>query len=215
MSTSERTFHPFSRLPAELRLQIWEQSRESGREVDVRFELREHRDGRHLMSRTPTPAILHTCREARYSNIYRQAFSDVQYGTERSERSYVWVNWDCDIINIGHVVETWDCVHWTYWPCIKRLRFEANLLLCSNIAHLKSCLSLKRITVRCQPGKYRWRVAFPDCPITGNKEVTVGVDSNRIEELDGHDNALVQTARYKPYEEEWSVEITSSFFRLS
>lgn len=91
MAEGERTFHLFPRLPAELRLQVWEQSLDYEREVDITVRVEFVRDlsarivftpgtlasARHLLSRTSTPTILHTCREGRYSWFYQKAFSEI------------------------------------------------------------------------------------------------------------------------------------------
>ncbi|KAK1774702.1 hypothetical protein QBC45DRAFT_457873 [Copromyces sp. CBS 386.78] len=214
MADLGRTFHPFPRLPAELRLQVWEQSREYGREVDVRVESRAGPGGRssvHLLSRTPTPAILHTCQESRYSRAYQQAFMDIPHPGRRgiNERSYVWVNWDCDTINVGKTNVVWfrfgrDCAS------IQCLRFERNLLPLE-IRDLQQYLSLKRVVFICKSGEYDWRPAFTDCPTSCTKKVTVVVGQDNVENLEGNEDTLVDRASDITHEE-WSVVITPSFF---
>lgn len=63
------TFHPFSRLPLELRWRIWELSIEP-REVAVGRELSR-------CSRTPPPSVLHACAESRshLQSLYTKAFA--------------------------------------------------------------------------------------------------------------------------------------------
>ncbi|KAF2003792.1 hypothetical protein P154DRAFT_590260 [Amniculicola lignicola CBS 123094] len=94
------TFHPFPRLPFELRAQIWEMTVEP-RVVDVRVaysnEIMEY--GRRLVSSTSTPAILHVCREARDHGLYEKGFSEI--ASRGVGFQHVWVNFDIDIIDIG------------------------------------------------------------------------------------------------------------------
>jgi hypothetical protein len=69
----------FSRLPTELRLQIWEMTIEP-RIVDVRMkESRSMPKGVYLISKTPAPAILRVCRESRSIGLgaYQKAFSEI------------------------------------------------------------------------------------------------------------------------------------------
>ena len=75
------TFHPFPRLPLELREQIWKDTVEP-RTVDVR-RVRDKwsqpylgRYGR-LVSSTPIPATLHSCREARNLGLYERVIFEV------------------------------------------------------------------------------------------------------------------------------------------
>jgi hypothetical protein len=119
------TFHPFPRLPLELREQIWKDAVEP-RTVDVRRILAwPHCQ---LVSSTPIPAILQSCREARnlargpYKQYFFEAHATTKWrGTyapeiaiERffspdepeeegpvSELRYVWLNLDIDTVDIG------------------------------------------------------------------------------------------------------------------
>lgn len=130
------TFHPFPRLPAELRAQIWELTVEP-RVVDVRVRM-EHciwrgKVTRVVRSSTPVPGPLQTCREARNSRLYQREFSDLDYivtvarknrrprpGPE-PERRYVWLNLDIDMVSIGSTaIKCYDSVDHS----IKRLRLE-------------------------------------------------------------------------------------------
>jgi hypothetical protein len=70
------------------------------RTVDVR-EKREYGSwGKllHVISSTPVPAVLHACHEARNQGLYQQAFNI----SSVVERRYVWVNFEVDMISIGH-----------------------------------------------------------------------------------------------------------------
>lgn len=91
-------FHPFPRLPFELRAQIWELTVEP-RTVEIRYK-REYQDAGskvlHVTSSTPVPATLQACRDARNLRLYQRAFNA---GTEPR---YVWVDFEIDTISIGH-----------------------------------------------------------------------------------------------------------------
>jgi hypothetical protein len=70
------TFHPFPWLPLELREQIWKDTVEP-RTVDVRrFRKWDQRYGQ-LVSSTPIPPILQSCREARNLGLYERVFFEV------------------------------------------------------------------------------------------------------------------------------------------
>ncbi|KAF1937319.1 hypothetical protein EJ02DRAFT_515300 [Clathrospora elynae] len=162
------TFHPFPRLPLELRLAIWEMTVEP-REVEVRIVRPTPEDPREAMNPHPRdwiyinsfrfeeamrdvptstragrkarrkarqewkpyqphvhmvsstiPAALHTCREARKHGLYQQISLDVDE-QHPTDRRYVWLNLDIDLINIG-------TSHLNYFipiaPSIKRLKFS-------------------------------------------------------------------------------------------
>ncbi|KAJ3573084.1 hypothetical protein NPX13_g4831 [Xylaria arbuscula] len=102
------TFHPFPRLPAELRLQIWAMT-VVPRIVDVNVEAdttpgpkRKFRDPplAKLLSSTPVPAILQACQESRYQGLYEQAFTEIPHAKTTSRR-YIWLNLEIDMISIG------------------------------------------------------------------------------------------------------------------
>jgi hypothetical protein len=115
------TFHPFPRLPAELRDQIWEMTVEP-RTIDVRVcRDRSWKIGR-LVSSTPVPATLQSCREARnhLQRLYRRAFSELDQ-RPGSERRYVWTNLDMDLVSIGRsMFDDFELGA----SSIKRLKFE-------------------------------------------------------------------------------------------
>ncbi|KAH8678289.1 hypothetical protein BX600DRAFT_451843 [Xylariales sp. PMI_506] len=82
------TFHPFQRLPTELRQRIWELSM-APRKLVIRARRR---------YRSPVaPTLLHTCMEARsylrkyYTKSFRPVFCPDQY---------TWVNFDLDVIQM-------------------------------------------------------------------------------------------------------------------
>jgi hypothetical protein len=105
---SMTTFHPFPRLPFELRAQVWELTVEPRRvEVRVRYKETLVPDGdpsgdgpkttrvRRLVSFTPVPATLQACREARNLGLSQQAFSELF----ASETRYLWFNWEVDMLS--------------------------------------------------------------------------------------------------------------------
>ena len=101
------TFHPFPRLPAELRAQIWQMTVEP-RIVEVCFKTKRELGRRPfsvLTSSTYVPAPLQTCQEARNARLYQRCFSDlaIRYGyPEDAERRYIWLNLDIDMVSIGN-----------------------------------------------------------------------------------------------------------------
>lgn len=90
------TFHPFTRLPFEIRTRIWEITVEP-RTVEIGFKREKKTWGAilHATSSTPVPAILHVCYEARNLGLYERAFS---FGFEPR---HLWVNFEMDMISIG------------------------------------------------------------------------------------------------------------------
>ncbi|KAH6625095.1 hypothetical protein C7974DRAFT_395408 [Boeremia exigua] len=145
------TFHPFPRLPLELREQIWNDTVEP-RTVDVR-RVREgtQRYGQ-LVSSTPIPAILQSCREARNLGLYERVFFEVaavkkstsdnasQVAVERffmpdgqgeegskkggspdTEQRYVWLDLDIDMVDIG---ASEFCNYRSIASAVKRLKFK-------------------------------------------------------------------------------------------
>ncbi|KAF6797587.1 hypothetical protein CSOJ01_12905 [Colletotrichum sojae] len=110
------TFHPFQRLPLELRILIWELTVES-RVVELRVAAKGPM--RHLRSSTPVPAQLQTCREARE---HPTTHHDTEGDPERER--YVWFNYEIDILSIGktEMGDLWPISHH-----IRRLRLERPL----------------------------------------------------------------------------------------
>ncbi|CAN9132517.1 unnamed protein product [Alternaria alternata] len=76
------TFHPFPRLPLELREQIWKDTVEP-RIVDVRRVRKGTERYGQLISSTPIPAILQSCREARNLGLYERVFFEVTPATKK------------------------------------------------------------------------------------------------------------------------------------
>ncbi|KFG80504.1 hypothetical protein MANI_022524 [Metarhizium anisopliae] len=103
------TFHPFPRLPFELRAMVWALAAEP-RTVEISFDYGGGINPQvlqsdftkamyYLVSSTPVPAVLHTCRESRKQSPYEKLFY-----CQETEPCYVWVNFDLDMfIGIGDV----------------------------------------------------------------------------------------------------------------
>ena len=98
------TFHPFSRLPQELRIQIWRAHLTSmePRNLIIRSDRPKNftRPLQYFHSPTPIPPLLHTCLESRLEalSFYVVAF------TNGSNPRFTWTNFQFDII----VITEWD-----------------------------------------------------------------------------------------------------------
>jgi hypothetical protein len=88
----QQTFHQFVRLPAELRIQIWQMS---AHPRNVHLSLKgSHQSTMHVTTSTPPPPVVHTCHESRTHSAYNQTFA-----TSIDQR-YIWINFECDLISI-------------------------------------------------------------------------------------------------------------------
>ncbi|EGY15175.1 hypothetical protein VD0002_g6576 [Verticillium dahliae] len=119
-------FHPFSRLPAELRLHIWNLAAEPRRVMILGISCYSYEGGAMVghelfTSRTPVPAVLHACCEARQLPSYRKAFASQFASAPESRQDYVWVDFAADTIQ---------CSESLVWfspeerPLIRHLRME-------------------------------------------------------------------------------------------
>ncbi|KAK3492027.1 uncharacterized protein B0T23DRAFT_316933 [Neurospora hispaniola] len=120
------TFHPFPRLPLELRLVIWEASisprtinfrtcafRCGGDDQEQRVEVSIPTPKPNISfwtftSTPPPPPILHTCRESRniglhFQGGYQKAFSTwcLPYFDGSWNNRYLWVHFELDIFDFG------------------------------------------------------------------------------------------------------------------
>lgn len=96
------TFHPFPRLPFELRAMIWKATVEP-RTVVVRLYFGpEDLETRALwfISPTPVPATLQICQEVRNLGLYKKEFTELSQCCQQGEGRYVWLNLDIDIIDV-------------------------------------------------------------------------------------------------------------------
>jgi hypothetical protein len=163
--------HPFPRLPAELRAQIWELTVES-RTVDVRIvqkripvlpDVPSTRSGlaSYLVSHTPVPATQQTCQESRNLGLYQRAFSDV-YLYNGVERRYVWANLDIDIIDIG---TTELHIFLPVASLIHRLKFareNQDFFFHAEVYELPRFSNVKELHVVCAAGLWQWLGASED-----------------------------------------------------
>ncbi|KAJ8130534.1 hypothetical protein O1611_g3096 [Lasiodiplodia mahajangana] len=91
------TFHPFPRLPVEIRLKIWALA--AG---PRNLKISRTPSAKWLplgttfayASPNPPPAVMHVCREARQNAPYRKAFLT----SAAAETKYIWVNFQNDMI---------------------------------------------------------------------------------------------------------------------
>ncbi|KAI1358327.1 hypothetical protein F5Y08DRAFT_345838 [Xylaria arbuscula] len=97
------TFHPFPRLPIELRIQIWSLAA-NRRRLDIgpaQMELNAVTmaeisvDPPDYTSCVPPPAVMHACRESRQYAPYQKAFFS-------PPDKYLWVNFQEDMICLAH-----------------------------------------------------------------------------------------------------------------
>jgi hypothetical protein len=167
------TFLPFPRLPAELRCKIWELAVEP-RIVDVEIQYKNERyqssdnETPRLVSHTPSPAVLHTCREARneVEGFYQKSFSEVagpSDGRRRYRRRCVWLALEIDIVDIG---ETYFSLFKPVASVIKRLRFEREnsdkFFYHSEVNKLRHFVNVKEIQIVCADGLGSWHGATED-----------------------------------------------------
>lgn len=115
-------FHPFPRLPLELRQRIWEISAQQPRELPMQYAVDDEQTPkriRHWYSPTKAPALLYTCAESRshlQSNIYSRAFKT------GSHPRYTWVNFEVDTIRIPQellrsIVDEWNPIRHLALEC--------------------------------------------------------------------------------------------------
>jgi hypothetical protein len=145
------TFHPFPRLPFELRAQIWE---ETIRPRVVKVEVGQDRpeDPWYLRTSTPPPAPLHACREARNARLYQKSFTELA-NPNGAGQQYVWLNLDIDIISIGKTPARY------YNPVghlIQRLKFERVYVPFTQGYNLRLFVNLKELHIVAVEGIWRW-----------------------------------------------------------
>lgn len=156
-------FHPFPRLPTELRACIWALADEP-RVVDVRVVPDNLLEVQRLVSPTPVPAILQTCQEARNLGLYKQSFSEVTATKANTaagaESRYVWLNLDIDMVSIGKTSFR------AFAPValsIQRLRFEREnsdeFFYHFEVRELWDWVNTEEIHVVCEDGMEAWHGA--------------------------------------------------------
>ncbi|KAI4641534.1 hypothetical protein J4E93_007631 [Alternaria ventricosa] len=184
------TFHPFPRLPLELREQIWKDTVEP-RTVDVRRT----REYNQLVSSTPIPAILQSCREARNLGLYERVYFEVaavkkfkndhapemlikdffmpdeeqgekepeKVGCPKTEQRYVWLDFDIDMLDIG---ASYFSKYKAIAPAIKRLKFErengCEYFYHTESRRLKEFINVEEVHIVCADGFWMWAGAIED-----------------------------------------------------
>ncbi|KAI1305418.1 hypothetical protein F5Y03DRAFT_355822 [Xylaria venustula] len=92
------TFHPFPRLPVELRIQIWSLA-VSSRSLEIGdigpYQMGLSPEYMKYTSRIPPPAVMHVCWESRQYAPYKKAFF---WPPDR----YLWVNFQQDTICLAY-----------------------------------------------------------------------------------------------------------------
>lgn len=157
MAKKRTKFHPFPRLPAELRTRIWELAQAEPRVVEIRVKRSEGTWGdiKHISSPTKSPALLHACRESRRcalkQSLYQKAF------TLGTRPRYTWVNFELDMISIKPIsfshLEPEKAL-------IQRLRMEGpndEGFLHFQSKELRGFPNLKEVHVVCTDGLMSWR----------------------------------------------------------
>ncbi|KAI0542597.1 hypothetical protein GGR58DRAFT_452882 [Xylaria digitata] len=132
------TFHPFPKLPAELRIQIWTLA--AGPrilQIHVFLKTPKSKDFGYA-SPTPAPAVLHVCRESRLIAPYQKAFFTSTPVCGGTDTKYIWVNFQQDMICLAdHQLERLG----PYQADIERLRFSVPTGLHGHYLH--SCFFRK------------------------------------------------------------------------
>lgn len=156
------TFHPFPRLPFELRARIWNLTAEP-RTVEVSLWPLTGVGDCSLVSRTPVPAPLQACRESRreLQRQYEQAFAELEK-RRPLERRYIWVNFDMDLIDIG----TWELNRFSsVEESLQRLKMErepTEYFCRLEVEDLRKFTRLREIHVVCPSGLLDWSGTLED-----------------------------------------------------
>ncbi|KAI1108859.1 hypothetical protein F5Y14DRAFT_456581 [Nemania sp. NC0429] len=150
------TFHHFPRLPPELRVQIWEAA-VVPRTVEVGIP-GQSAVPRRLVSPTPVPAILQTCREARNPGLYQKAFSELaSIDAADGEPRHVWLRFEIDTVSIGTTALG---AFREVAPLIRRLRLERahsdEYFYHYEAETLRALVNAREIHVVCADGLGAW-----------------------------------------------------------
>jgi len=202
------TFHSFPRLPLELREQIWKDTVEP-RTVDVR-RVRDRWSQRQLLSSTPIPAILQSCREARNLGLYKRVHFEVdvvkkfennhapevliekfftpdEQGEEEPENvgcpktEQRYVWLDLDIDILDIGTSAFRDYN-SIASAVKRLKFERDDPDGSHLHELKEFVSVDEIHIVCPGGFWVWAGALYDYnwPCAEEKLVFIEPFSGRV-----------------------------------
>jgi hypothetical protein len=91
-NSEQQTFPQFVRLPAELRIQIWQMSAHP-RNVHLSFKT-PHEPTMCVTTTTRPPPIVHICHESRIHSAYTQTFAI------SADQRYIWINFERDLISL-------------------------------------------------------------------------------------------------------------------
>lgn len=157
---STSTFHPFPRLPLELRAQIWDLTIEP-RLVDVSISEDYLWYGKPLpVTSTPVPAPLQACQESRreLQKHYQRGLTELGDG---SGSRYVWIDFETDIMSIGSTEFS------VYKPVAllpRRLQFEGengdSIFFHFGMKNLMMFRNVKEVYVVCKDGYNSWTDAL-------------------------------------------------------
>jgi hypothetical protein len=206
-------FHPFPRLPYELRAQIWDMTVEP-RTVEVHIGHAYPNPHCYIISSTPIPATLQTCREARNHGLYQKTFTglDTRPG---NEGRYIWLNLNIDMVSIG------PC-RFDYYekvaPTIKRLKFEREHTD-ESFFHwegqdMKLFTNVEEIHVVCKGGFWNWGDATYQYPWPCAIENLTFIDGHRIArglELEAIYREMLHEARLANDGVAWDSDDSSSW----
>jgi hypothetical protein len=82
-------FHPFKRMPSELRLKIWKLNIPGARVVELKYKKGIY----HAVSPTPAPALLHVCHEVSFSLfLCSRPFVNIRYLPSLRSTTRAWNN---------------------------------------------------------------------------------------------------------------------------
>ena len=153
-----RPFHQFARLPAELRVRVWELVDPEPRVVELRRHMVETKTKKkrgpseQIRCLSAAPAILHVCRESRriaiQEKLYERAFV--------RDQGYTWVNYKVDMISVGSLDFWWFEAE---VPLIQRFRFESDNDECFfhfQTKRLLNLTSLRELHIVCLDSVTYW-----------------------------------------------------------
>ncbi|KAK7212295.1 hypothetical protein V2G26_019473 [Clonostachys chloroleuca] len=168
------TFHAFPRLPYELRMQVWKLTVEP-RTVEIRVggfykDLGPQIEDRpvdrqyvqYLVTTTPVPGPLQTCREARNLGLYQRSMSELSDLTG-GEKQYVWLNLDIDLIYFGGGgLAKFNQVA----PSVKRLKLVREIseewFYQEGVSEFRHFVNLEEVQIVCKDGMRAWHCATRD-----------------------------------------------------
>ncbi|EEU34968.1 uncharacterized protein NECHADRAFT_37386 [Fusarium vanettenii 77-13-4] len=174
------TFHPFSRLPFEIRTIIWQMTVEP-RQVELRIN-RPPGIFRTLsaMSTTPVPAVMQVCHEARNLGLYQREF------TFGDEPRYLWVNLEIDLISIGKTSFRQLGDDRRIIRRIKCQRENSTNFFNSALREIKEFTNLNEMHIVCEDGLLAWQDAWEYLPWPCPRDNVRFIDIESGEMVDGY-----------------------------